>query len=89
MIADGNVRPKLVEAGFRDAMNREQILDALEGAALSAKPHDRLSGRRADARELLQLLDGRCVQVEWLRGRLLLLACGKGAYCEQHAGYRE
>lgn len=89
MISDGNVRAELVEPGLRNAVDCEEIINPSEWAASFAEPYDCLSGGRADARELLQLLDGRCVQVEWLRGRLLLLACGKGAYCEQHAGYRE
>ena len=70
--ADHNVRPQLFEARFRDASNREQIVDAAELAAFVTKLDDVFRSDRADAGQLLELLDRCGIQIDRLRGWFLL-----------------
>jgi hypothetical protein len=74
---DGDVGAQCFEARLRDAADGKQVFDALEWAAFFAELDDGLRGGGADSRPLLELLDGRGVQVNRMRGRLFL-CCGDG-----------
>ena len=79
---DHDVGAQLFEARFRDAADREQIVDAAELAAFLAELDDVVCCDGADARELLELLDGCGIQINRLCGRFLLRGrnrCASGA----------
>lgn len=83
-LRDGDIRANLVEARLGDARNGEQVLDASKWAAFFSEVNDCLGRHGTDAWKLLKLRDGRRIQVEWLRRRLLLLAC-----CKQYSRAQE
>src|ERR1700675_1957920 len=71
---DGDVRTKFFEPRLRDAVNGEQVFNALEWAALLAKLHDCLRRARPDSRQLLELLERRRIHIDRLRRRFFLRA---------------
>jgi hypothetical protein len=70
---DLQVRAHLIEFALADAFDRQQIFDAPEWAALIAEIHDGLGSFGADARDLLQFLNIRDVQIQRMRRRRLFL----------------
>src|SRR5580692_1670568 len=64
---DVNVGANFVEARGRNAVNREQILHAVEAAAFFAHFYDGCGGRTPDAGDLLELRGRRCVQIDGRR----------------------
>jgi len=73
---DGYVGAELVEPGFGDAVDGEEVVDALERAALLAEADDGFGRDGADAGKLLKLFDGGGVEVERPGGRFFLLRGG-------------
>ena len=72
---DADVGAQFFEARLRDAVDGEQVFDPLQRAAFFAEPDDGFCGTWTNSGQLLELLDSRGVQINWL-GRRLFLCCG-------------
>jgi hypothetical protein len=71
------IRAHLIEFALPDSLDRQQVFDAVEPAALMAEIYDGLGSFGADAGNLLQFLDVRDVQIQRMRRRSLSRDRGK------------
>lgn len=69
--AHRDVRPHLGEFRLGNAVDREQVLDAVKASGLRAELNDRFGCGRPDAGKLLKLFGGSGVDVDFVRRRVL------------------
>jgi hypothetical protein len=87
--ADLQVPAHLIEFALADSLDRQQILDALEGAAVRAEIHERWGTLGADAGNLLQFFNIRSVQSSGCAGGVFFGAAIASAQMKtNHRDYR-
>jgi hypothetical protein len=85
---DRKIRTHFFEPSFRDAFDRQKILDFSKGSALLADIYNCFRGARTNSRYLLELFRRRGVQINRMCGRVLCVgaALRRG---EKHQQNRE